>query len=133
MSADYGKLNSWIHFSRSLGDPSDHDDGTYLFVVSVIKARDLTAIEGADYSLFATMLTVPDDETRAVTVSGMEDGLNEGTEFFEISIVANAAYNVGTPSKATVYIRDIAGTETEDEITLNFDSKFAKNVTIKLD
>ena len=59
------------------------------------------------------MVTVPDGEMRIVTVSGMADGSNEGTELFEISIAPNAAYTIGTPSKATVYIRDITGSEAQ--------------------
>ena len=131
MSADNGKLKTWTHDFRSLGDPSNGSD--FYFVVSEIKARDLTAVEGADYLLFSTMLTVPDDETKAVTVAGMADGLNEGTELFEISIVPNTAYNVGTPSKATVYIRDIAGSEMESETGdgTTDDSKFAKMVQLQ--
>ena len=79
-----------------------------------VKARDLTAVENTDYSIDATTVTVPDDGMTAVTVSAMADGFGEGTELFEISIVLNAAYTVGTPSTATVYIRDEIRGETGD-------------------
>ena len=57
------------------------------------------------------MATIPNGQMTAVTVSGMADGSDEGTELFEISIASDAAYTIGNPSKATVYIRDIAGGE----------------------
>ena len=96
----------------------------------------MTAVEGTDYSLDATTVTVPDAGMAAVTVSGMTDSFVEGAELFEISIVPNAAYTLGAPSKATVYIRDVVGSETGDGTTS--DSKLAKklyncNIKIKVE
>ena len=94
------------------------ESGFHCFVsVVTLKARDLTAVENTDYSIDATTVTVPDGGMTAVIVSAMADGFGEGTEQFEISIVLNAAYTVGTPSKATVYIKDVIGDETGDSTT----------------
>ena len=91
---------------------SDSKDETDFFVFfSGLQVRDLTTVEDSDYSLDTTMVTIPNGEMRAVTVSGIDDGSEEGIEIFEISIAPNAAYSIGTPSKVTVYIRDIDGSE----------------------
>ena len=75
--------------------------------------RDLSTIMATDYSLDVTMVTIPSGQMKAVTVSGMADGSDEDTEIFEISLASDATYTIGTPSKATVYIRDIARSEAQ--------------------
>ena len=70
-----------------------------------METRDLTAT-GADYSLTTNPVNVPASGMAPVTVSASDDGTVEPNEEFEISITAMpSTYTVGTPSKATVYIK----------------------------
>ena len=70
-----------------------------------MQTRDLTAT-GADYSLSTTTVNVPANNMVPVSVSAIDDGVVEPSEEFEISISPMpSTYSVGTPSKATVYIK----------------------------
>ena len=72
----------------------------------MVETRNLSA-DGNDYSLSTTTLNVPANRMAPVTVSATDDGVVEPSEEFEISITAmTSIYIVGTPSKATVYIKN---------------------------
>ena len=71
-----------------------------------METRDLTA-DGTDYSLSTSTVNVPANSMAPVTVSATDDGADESSEEFEISITAiPGIYTTGTPSKATVYIKN---------------------------
>ena len=71
----------------------------------VLETRDLTAT-GADFSLTTNTVNVPASGMAPATILASDDGNVEPNEEFEISITAmSSTYTVGTPSKATVYIK----------------------------
>ena len=72
----------------------------------MVETRDLTA-DGTDYSLSTTTVNVPANGMAPVTVSATDDGADESSEEFEISIPAmTGIYITGKTSKATVYIKN---------------------------
>ena len=78
-----------------------------VIVFTGLTVRDLTAKRGTDFTLDFTSLTVGAGAMSPIMVTGAADGINESGEVFELSITPDAAYTVGTPSKATVYIQDV--------------------------
>ena len=79
----------------------------------MVKSRDLTAVDGTDYALDTTTVTVPGGMMAPVTISGRVDDADEESEVFEISILSNAEYIVGSRSKATIYVKDVVMTTDE--------------------
>ena len=66
-----------------------------------------TATNGTDYTAIATSVTIPVGQSSAViNVAPIQDALNEGTETVIVTLSTNAAYTVGSPSTATVFIAD---------------------------
>lgn len=99
------------------GAAESGDGGTFTItrIGSVVGAlvvnytRSGTATSGADYAAIATpgSVTIPDGQPSAtVAVSPNQDAGNEGNETVILTLTANAAYTVGTPSSATVTIAD---------------------------
>ena len=76
---------------------------------TALGARDLTAERGTDFSLQPSHTTIASGATMSsIMVEGISDGIDEGGEIFELFIFSDPAYALGTPSKATVYIQDVA-------------------------
>ena len=66
-----------------------------------------TAASGSDYTSLGTSVTIPAGASSApVTLTPINDAVFEGSETAILTIQANAAYTVGTPSAATVTIAD---------------------------
>src|SRR5204863_8115450 len=66
-----------------------------------------TAQNGTDYQQLGTSLTIPAGASSAtVTVTPIDDSAVEGDETVILTLSANAAYAVGSPSSATVSIAD---------------------------
>jgi hypothetical protein len=64
-----------------------------------------TATPGSDYAALAGSVTIPAGATSAtITVTPINDTVVEGAETVVLTLVANAAYTVGTPNNATVTI-----------------------------
>jgi regulation of enolase protein 1 (concanavalin A-like superfamily) len=75
--------------------------------LTVSLSRSGTATSGTDFTALPTTVTIPIGATDAVVkVSPIQDTLVEGPETVILSVVANAAYTLGTPSSATVTIAD---------------------------
>ena len=69
----------------------------------------LTARETDDFTLSVQMVSVTNFNVAPIVVSAIADNKveDEGTEIFLLSIPDNAAYIVGQPSVATIYIEGI--------------------------
>ncbi len=66
-----------------------------------------TATNGVDYSGLGSTFTIPAGSASAVaTVTPYDDLLIEGSETATVTLVADAAYTIGTPKTATVTIAD---------------------------
>ena len=66
-----------------------------------------TATNGTDYTTIPTSITIPVGQSSAViNVVTIQDSLNEGTETVIVTLSTNAAYTVGSPGTATVFIAD---------------------------
>jgi hypothetical protein len=66
-----------------------------------------TATSGTDYTSIGTSVTIAAGQTSAVvTVSPLDDTAVEGNETVILTLSANAAYTVGSPSSGTVTIAD---------------------------
>ncbi len=66
-----------------------------------------TATSTSDYASLGTSVIIPAGSASAVlTVSPIQDTANEGPETVIVTLATNSAYNIGTPSAATVTIAD---------------------------
>lgn len=66
-----------------------------------------TALNGTDYSVIAITSTIAAGQSSSVVnINPIQDTLNEGTEIVVLTLSANAAYTIGSPSTATVSIAD---------------------------
>jgi parallel beta-helix repeat protein len=66
-----------------------------------------TAVNGTDYATLSGTVTIPAASSAVlVTVSPINDNAVEGNETVVLTLSANAAYVVGSPSSATVTISD---------------------------
>lgn len=93
------------------------DNGTYTFTrtgattaaLTVNYSVSGTATGGTDYNALPGSVTIPAGAASATaTVTPIADTLTEGTETVIVGISANAAYQIGAPSSATVNIADVA-------------------------
>lgn len=99
----------------NLATESGSDTGVFLFTRSGSLASDLTvnytatgtATNGLDYSSLSGAVVIPAGQASAVVAfNAVEDVLVEGDESVIVTLQTDAAYNVGTPSSATVTIVD---------------------------
>ena len=66
-----------------------------------------TAVNGLDYEILTGSATIPAGAASVeVAIKARNDSLLEGDESVILALAANAAYNVGTPSTATLFLRD---------------------------
>ena len=67
-----------------------------------------SAANGTDYVSITSSITIPPDQlSAAITITPINDSITESTlEDITITLNANAAYTLGTPSTATVNIED---------------------------
>ncbi len=66
-----------------------------------------TATNGTDYTSIGTSVSFADGEsTKTVTITPVDDAVQEGNETVILTLSANAAYTVGSPSSDTVTIID---------------------------
>jgi hypothetical protein len=78
-----------------------------------------TAANGADYNTLGTTVTIPAGAASAtVTVTPIDDTAVEGSETVVLTLSANAAYTVGSPSSATVTIADNDSAPTLPTVTV---------------
>ncbi|MEZ5387424.1 MAG: Calx-beta domain-containing protein [Prosthecobacter sp.] len=67
-----------------------------------------TAVEGTDYAAVGTSVLIPDGSaTAAVTVTPLADAIAEGSETIILSLAADAAYTLGTPSSDQITLLDL--------------------------
>ena len=66
-----------------------------------------SATSGLDYTQLSGSVTIPAGATSAdIILTPRDDSLLEGDESVILTLTNNAAYNVGTPGSATLFIRD---------------------------
>src|SRR6185503_8069692 len=66
-----------------------------------------TATAGSDFQTIPLSILIPAGQSSAgITVTTMDDALVEGDETVIVTLSPNAAYTVGSPSSATVTIKD---------------------------
>ncbi len=66
-----------------------------------------TATTATDYASIGTSVVIPIGQSSSlISVNPVQDTANEGNETVIVTLSANAAYNVGSPSTATVNIAD---------------------------
>ncbi|PAW61704.1 MAG: hypothetical protein B9S37_04500 [Verrucomicrobiia bacterium Tous-C3TDCM] len=66
-----------------------------------------SATSGVDYSSLGTSVTIPAGETSTqVPINSLNDATLESTETIILTLTANAAYSIGSPSSATVNLLD---------------------------
>ncbi|PAW84683.1 MAG: hypothetical protein B9S33_11185, partial [Pedosphaera sp. Tous-C6FEB] len=66
-----------------------------------------TATSGSDFNALPGSITIPQGATRAsVTLTAIDDALNEGDETVIITVVDSVFYNTGTPNAAQASIQD---------------------------
>ncbi|MCC7376549.1 MAG: S8 family serine peptidase, partial [Verrucomicrobiales bacterium] len=66
-----------------------------------------TATSGGDYTALGTSIVIPVGSATATnTVTPIDDAVSEPTETVILTLAANAAYTVGSPSSATVNLAD---------------------------
>jgi len=91
------------------------DVGSFVFRRTGSVAADLevfysisgTASNGTDYAPLGGTVTIPAGQTNAtVTVVAIDDADVEGDESVTVTVLPNAAYNVGSPASATLTIVD---------------------------
>jgi len=76
--------------------------------LTVLFNRSGTATNGTDYAGIGTQVTIPSaSSSTTVTITPLTDTLAEGDETVTLTLTADAAYTVGTPSSGTVTIKDI--------------------------
>jgi hypothetical protein len=81
--------------------------GSTTAALTVSYAMSGTATNGTDYNSLSGSVTIAaGSATATVTVTPIDDVLAEGNETAILTISANAAYTVGSPSSATVTITD---------------------------
>ena len=81
--------------------------GTTTSSLTVNYAVSGTATNGADYQALSGSLVIQSGQSTAtITVTPIDDTTVEGNETVIVTLSANAAYSVGTPSSATVTIVD---------------------------
>ncbi|MBL9134820.1 MAG: S8 family serine peptidase [Verrucomicrobiales bacterium] len=102
-----------VAVDNSASEPSD--TGRFIFIRTGPTTGSLTvnftvggtATSGSDYTSLGTSIVIPAGSTAATnTVSPIDDVLVESTETVIVTIAANAAYTVGSPSNATVNLAD---------------------------
>ncbi len=91
------------------------DTGTFTFTrtgppvgnLTVNFTRTGSASSGTDFTAVGTSIVIADTQTSAtITLTPIPDTANEGSETVILTLAADAAYTVGTPSAATVTILD---------------------------
>ena len=99
----------------NLATESGSGTGVFLFTRSGSLASDVTvnytvtgtATNGSDYSSLSGAVVIPAGQASAVVAfNAVDDVVVEGDESVIVTLLTNAAYNVGTPSSATVTIVD---------------------------
>lgn len=97
-ASEAGAENGLFTLSRT-GDTTD------ALVVTLVRGG--TATDGTDHATIATTQTLPAGSASIpIQVVPVDDALNEGTETVVLTVAADAAYVVGTPSAATVSLLD---------------------------
>jgi hypothetical protein len=110
-----GKPTVTVTATDDLATESGSDTGVFLFTRSGSLAGDMTvnyrvtgtATNGVDYGPLSGVTVIPAGQTNAtVSFNAVDDVAMEGNESVIVTLLTNAAYNVGTPSSATVTIVD---------------------------
>jgi hypothetical protein len=71
-----------------------------------------SATNGTDYHTLPGSVVISAEQSSAVmTVTALNDGVAEGDETVTLSLQANASYTLGSPSTASVTIRDVCSFE----------------------
>jgi hypothetical protein len=66
-----------------------------------------TASNGVDFATPTGVVTIPAGQTSAdFNVTALDDLLTEGDETVTLTLLSNPGYNIGTPGKATLTLRD---------------------------
>ncbi len=87
--------------------------GSTTSALTVYFAVSGTATSGSDYNSIGTSVTIPAGSASAtITVTPINDTLVESDETVIVTLSANSAYTIGTPSSATVTI-------TSDDVAIN--------------
>lgn len=89
-------------FTRT-GDTSSAMTVNYLLAGTATKWDDYRRLEG---DIPVSVVIPAGSASATLTVSPVDDSVIEGTETIVLTVAADAAYNVGTPSSATAYIAD---------------------------
>src|SRR5213082_2692118 len=113
-------------------DPNASEQGPYSGTFTISRTGDTstaltvnytlggTAQSGTDYEQLGTSVTLAAGAaSTTVTVTPIDDTQVEGNETVVLTISADAAYSVGSPSSATITIADNDGTPTEPVLTLS--------------
>jgi len=78
-----------------------------------------TALNGNDYATLSGSVAIPaGSSTATLTVSPVDDSSVEGNETIVLTLSADAAYTVGSPSSATVTIADNDQSSTQPTVTV---------------
>ena len=79
--------------------------GSTASALTVLYSPSGTATASSDYTALSGTVTIPSGAASApITVTPVDDPLVENDEMVIVTVTANAAYTVGTPSSATVTI-----------------------------
>ena len=66
-----------------------------------------TAVNGSDYNTITSPITIPGGSSYVdITLTPINDSIYEGDETAVLTLSANAAYQIGSPSSATITIQD---------------------------
>jgi hypothetical protein len=104
-----------VSASDDLATESGSDTGVFLFTRNGSLAADLTvnyavsgsATNGVDFTALSGEVLIPAGQaTAVVTFNAVDDSEAEGNESVIVSVQPDPAYNIGTPSSATVTIVD---------------------------
>ena len=100
--SEVGPVNGLFTVSRSLESASSGPVTVYFTTNSS------TAAAGSDYTAFgATNVTLASGVTNAtLPVYVWRDGLTEGAEYVQLTLLANSGYTIGASASATVEIED---------------------------
>jgi hypothetical protein len=87
-----------------------------------------TASNGVDYQTIPTSVVIPTSaSTATITVTPIDDSVNEGDETVVMTLSASASYSVGSPGTATVTIAD-NDAPVPPAITLSYDGRIRDRV-----
>jgi len=104
-ASETGPDNGTFTITRTIGDISS--DLTVNYTVSG------TAVNGSDYSSIGTSVTIAaSSATATITVTPIDDGIDESTETVIVTLATGSGYTVGAPDNATVNITDASFTPT---------------------